>query len=107
MCYVIKIASITYRSFIHKRTSFIHEKEVRAIIQQLPIKDGTIHRNLKPPEDAIYINVDPNIIIDMVYASPDAQQRFKDLVEFILKKYGLSKVVKQLSLSDDSIFYNV
>lgn len=90
--------------FIHKRTSFIHEKEVRAIIQQLPIKDGTIDWNLKPPEDGIYINIDPNVIIDMVYVSPNAQQWFKDLVESILKKYGLSKVVKRSSLSDDPIF---
>jgi len=113
--YISKVKYINYKTynmregdilapFIHKRTSFIHEKEVRAIIQQLPIKDGTIDWNLKPPEDGIYINVDPNVIIDMVYVSPDAQQWFKDLVESILKKYGLSKVVKRSSLSDDPIF---
>ena len=100
--------------FIHKRTSFTHEKEVRAIIQplkeigeimqQLPIKNGIIDQSSKSPEDGIYINVDPNIIIDMIYISPDAQQWFKELVESILEKYGLSKVVKRSSLSDDPIF---
>jgi hypothetical protein len=114
--YISKVKYINYKTynmpegnilapFIHKRTSFNHEKEVRAIIQQLPIKDGTIDWNLKPPEDGgIYINIDPNVIIDMVYVSPDAQQWFKYLVESILKKYGLSKVVKRSSLSDDPIF---
>ena len=113
--YISKVKYVNYKTynmpegnilapFIHKRTSFMHEKEVRAIIQQLPIKDGTINWNLKPPEDGIYINVDLNVIIDMVYVSPDAQQWFKDLVESILKKYGFSKIVRRSSLSDDPIF---
>lgn len=114
--YIQKVKYINYKTynmpegnmlapFIHKRTSFMHEKEVRAIIQQLPFEDGTIDLNLKPSdEDGIYINVDLNVIIDMVYVSPDAQQWFKDLVESILKKYGLSKVVKRSSLSDNPIF---
>lgn len=90
--------------FFHKRTSFKHEKEVRAIIQQLPVKDGAIDWEFKPPEGGIYINVDPNVIIDMVYVSPDTQNWFIDIVKSILKKYGLSKVVKRSSLSDDPIF---
>jgi hypothetical protein len=40
----------------------------------------------------------------MVYVSPDVQQWFKDLVESILKKYGLNKFVKRSSPSDDPIF---
>lgn len=69
------------------------------------VKDGTIDWNLKSPESGIYIDINSNVIIYTVRVSPYAQNWFKDLVESILKKYGLiSKVVKRSSLSEDPIF---
>ena len=90
--------------FIHKRKSFEHEREVRAIVQQLPSSGGTIDWSIKPPEKGIYISLDLNAIIETVYVSPTSPKWFKELVQSIMNTYGYNISVKQSRLSDDPIF---
>ncbi len=90
--------------FFHKRKSFAHEQEIRAVIQQLPInKLGQIDWTIKPHDSGIYIPVDLNILIKNILVSPTAPQWFMDLVGAVVKKYNLDKPVKQSSLADPSL----
>ena len=90
--------------FIHKRKSFEHEREVRAIIQQLPSSGGTIDWNIKPPKNGINISVDLNAIIETLYVSPTSPKWFNELAKSIMSTYGYNIPVKQSRLLDDPIF---
>jgi hypothetical protein len=80
--------------FVHKRKSFEHEQELRALIMKFPesIGNGT---NFKTAPDVFdrgeYVDVDLGVLVENVYVSPTTQDWFKNLVESIMNKYGLSK----------------
>ncbi len=99
-----------YLSFLYKRKSFEHEKELRAIITLISdeqIEEPKDKKNKKPENDltssGIYIPIDLDILIEKIYVSPTSEKWFKDLVESIVKKYKLKMVVKQSDLSKDPI----
>ncbi|MHA2053792.1 MAG: hypothetical protein ACW99F_09355 [Candidatus Hodarchaeales archaeon] len=89
--------------FLHKRKSYEHEHEIRAMIMLVwdmgdkkPIKDLS--------DTGIYIPVDIDILIEKVFVSPTAEKWFKELVESIMKKYDLNKKVIKSSLASDPIY---
>lgn len=97
-------------SFLHKRKSFEHEKELRAIIVLISdekIEEPKDKKNKKSENDlassGIYIPIDLDILIEKIYISPTSEKWFKDLVESIVKKYKLKTVVKQSDLSKDPV----
>ena len=77
----------------YKRTAFQHEKEVRAIFRD-------------PGNNAagLMISMDLNILIEKVYISPSAAGWFANLVESVLKKYGLDKKVEHSKLDEKPIY---
>jgi len=91
-----------YLSFLYKRKSFEHEKELRAIIVLI-----SNEQTEEPKKDlacsGIYIPIDLDILIEKIYVSPTAEEWFKDLVESIVKKYKLKKVVVQSDLAKDPV----
>lgn len=90
--------------FFHKRKSFAHEQEIRAVIQQLPFnKSGQLDLTIKPHESGINIPVDLNMLIKKILVSPTAPQWFMDLVCAVIKKYNLDKPVIQSSLAEPSL----
>lgn len=101
--------------YLHKRKSFEHEQELRAIAQPLdPGLEPTYHITeafrqilLKQGSSTrgIYINVDLNMLIDNIYISPMAEEWFYDLVKSTIEKYELNKGVIQSSLADKSPLY--
>lgn len=80
--------------FWYKRKSFIHENEVRAVIQH----QDEIERFGK------LIPTDLNKLIDMIYVSPTAPTWFFEIVEDIVKKYKLNKPVSESALNDNPFF---
>lgn len=89
--------------FLHKRKSFEHEHELRAMVM-LPWNIG----DEKPPKNlsdsGLYIPIDIDILIEKVFVSPKAEIWCKELVESIMNKYDLRKEIKQSSLADDPIY---
>jgi hypothetical protein len=90
----------------HKRRSFDHEKEVRAIIMRTP-----------PPEDqrrvylaqdifdgGLYVDVDLDLLVEKVYISPYSKEWFCELVMSITNKYELKANVVPSTLSEEPIF---
>lgn len=60
----------SFYPFTHKRKSFEHEKEVRAIIQELPIQGKKITVGKKNSISGININIDISNLIQKIYVSP-------------------------------------
>ena len=88
--------------FLYKRESFSHEKEIRAIIQDVP--DDSEIRDLQPcPEIGRPIHVDLAQLISGVRVSPDAADWFLDLVIGVSRRYRLGIEPKRSDLALDPI----
>lgn len=94
--------------FLHKRKSFGHERELRAIITtMLPSKDGKVDLGSladDSPDDGECVSIDLDILIEKVSVSPMAPKWFGELAESVAAKYGLKGEIVQSSLSDDPVF---
>jgi len=81
-----------------KRLSFEYEHEVRVRI----ITEGGLSST--PPE-YMSLPVDLDDLIESVYVSPMAESWFKDVVEDVLRKYGLEETkVLHSALDDKALF---
>jgi len=90
-------------SFLHKRKSFEHEVELRAVIQQLP-EDGLSKDSERPFDNGLYIPVDLGLLINQICLAPTSTKWMHDLVTSVTKKYGLKKEVCQSSLSERPVY---
>ena len=91
--------------FVHKKTSFEHEKELRAIIQELRYKkNGEIDWSKPLFDDGIYVQIDLGVLIDKIYLAPTSPKWLFELVKSITKKYKLDKDVLQSSLDDAPVY---
>jgi hypothetical protein len=94
-----------YSPFMHKRTSFEHEHEVRAIFDKapkgpLPMLDKT----KVPPKGGIWIPVDISKLIESIYLSPLSPEWIYDLINKVIIKYGVKIEIKKSSLTDEPFF---
>ncbi|MCF6159044.1 MAG: hypothetical protein E3K32_10850 [wastewater metagenome] len=83
--------------FVHKRLSFEHETELRAIIWSLEDVNNT---QIPKGATGVMVDIIPEELIKSVYVSPTAPKWFGHLVEQILRRYGLSTQVVRSSLYD-------
>ena len=85
--------------FVHKRLSFAHEKELRAIIYSKENKPQI-------PDDAtlVHVDIEPQDLVKSVLVSPTAPIWFGDLVEQLLKHYTLPISVERSRLYDRPIY---
>lgn len=79
--------------FFHKRKSYEHERELRAICIDM-------NKN----EIGVYIPVKLDELITRVFVSPTAPSWIHKLLESVLKKFGLEKEVCQSDLSSTPIY---
>ena len=90
--------------FLHKRVSFEHEKEVRAVHASFgrPSEVNTIAGPFPP--DGIAIVTDAAVLISEVRVSPAAPSWFAAVVTDVTHKYGLECAVKQSELDGDPVY---
>lgn len=96
-----RIPDDTMSPYFHKRKSFQHEQEFRAIIQPLKYKeDGEINFKKSTLQDGIYVPVDLDKLIEHIYLSPTCPSWQKEVAQSLLSKYKLKRKIKQSTLSD-------
>jgi hypothetical protein len=87
--------------FIHKRLSFSHENELRAIIW----RDDHINKPQIPAGSAsVSVAVSPQQLIKAIHVSPAAPRWFGELVEKIAHRYNLQAPVIRSNLYDRPTF---
>jgi hypothetical protein len=86
--------------FVHKRKSFEHEREVRAVISEWGSHDGK-ETNL---DIGKYVNVNLENLIEKVYVAPTSPSWFSKLVENITRKYELKFDVMMSSMDKKPAF---
>ena len=99
--------------FIHKRMSFEHEREIRALIvnnngnTSWLVKQGVLPQSTELPilpEGGVWQDVDLVKLIDKVYVAPTAPNWFKETVEQTIQKFGFEFPVVQSSLDDSPVW---
>ncbi|MBO9649693.1 MAG: hypothetical protein J7605_14385 [Variovorax sp.] len=88
--------------FLHKRLSFGHEQEVRAIVARFGDKSGSIDDPMAP--QGITCPVDLSGLIEAVYVAPTCPGWFALLVKQVVEKYGFSTPVEQSTLDASPMF---
>ena len=92
--------------FIHKRKSYEHEKEIRAVILKHPINKDTkkFDFNAGTISDGLQVKVNLELLIESIYVAPSSPEWFKDLVDAVVKKYNYNSPVIQSKLDDHPLF---
>lgn len=87
---------------LHKRKSFEHEREVRAMIMEMPPNYGNGLHSGSPDVWAAgrSCTVDLDTLVHEVIVSPLAASWFIELVRSVVAKYGLRAPVTQSSLAE-------
>ena len=91
--------------FMHKRKSFEHEREVRAIIQKHYVIDGKIivgGPDIYGP--GTYHEVDTSMLIKEVIVPPYAEDWFVELAQTTAETFGLQSPVTKSSLAASPIW---
>ena len=95
--------------YLHKRKSFEHERELRAIIQHIPPEVSLENLpnflgNETPTwpdmcDTGIYYDVDLNLLIQEVVIDPSAPDWLLDLVNSVADRYDLQAAIKKSRLA--------
>jgi hypothetical protein len=86
---------------IHKRKSFEHERELRALFLDSP-EDPLTTNNL---QEGYRVEVSLDDLIEAVYVAPTALDWFRDLVGAVKGKYGFAhKPIIRSSLGKDPAY---
>lgn len=95
--------------FVHKRLSFAHETELRAIfwsfedVTQTQIAEG-VTSVIAEGATSVTIDIVPEELIKSVHVSPNAPKWFGQLVEQVLRRYALFIPVVRSSLYDRPLY---
>lgn len=92
--------------FLHKRKSFEHERELRALVQKIPTKrnGGINFSKTLFDEYGIHVAVDLDILIERIYVAPTCPDWLFELVRSVANKYGLDKEVLRSSLDEVPVY---
>ena len=89
--------------FVFKRKSLKHERELRALVQRVPLtSDGVVDLWMPDPPPAYSVNVDLHKLIEAVHVQPDAPQWLVDTVANITKLNHVNIPVEQIR--DEALF---
>ena len=88
-----------FNYFLHKRKSFEHERELRALIWTMGMTGWTLDWDVPPEQPGIEIPVELSKLVEQVVIAPEAPDWFSDLVPKIVDRYELGLQVQRSSLS--------
>jgi len=91
--------------FVHKRRSFAHEQEIRALVTKWPIFNTSIDFKQNTIEHGLKIKVDLETLVEKVFVAPGAPVWFADLIKSIIVQYGFSFEVVHSKLNENPVYY--
>jgi hypothetical protein len=104
-------AANTFWPLMHKRKSFEHERELRAVWSALDrvaeagpaVASG--HEYQPAPEKTVWKQVDLVALTQNIFVSPTAKSWFSELVKKVLRTYNLGVPVRQSDFAAEPLFY--
>ena len=86
--------------YFHKRLSFQHEHELRAVVD---LSDPHVPLFGRLVDDSLKVGVDLNYLVDEIFIGPKSTDWFVELVVAVCKRYGLKAVPTRSSLYDGPV----
>ena len=93
-----------FNFIMHKRLSFTHERELRAIFWEMMGTPDAQPYKARIEPSGLAIEVDLPALIERVYVSPTAAPWFANLVAAITAKCGFAFPVKQSALAEAPLY---
>jgi hypothetical protein len=91
--------------FLHKRKSFAHENELRAIISRFPSAGSDLSDSFEETiSDGIIVPVDLGRLITRVFVAPDSPLWLTRLVGAVARQYGITAPVVTSSLAKEPVY---
>jgi hypothetical protein len=92
--------------FVHKRKSFEHESELRALMLKMPFSSGEIDFKKETIKKGGGVPIKVNIkeLIDKIYVAPNAPIWFSELVDKTVKRYGYDIEVLPSDINNPPMF---
>ena len=95
----------TYIPFLHKRQSFSHEREVRAIVRIIPFENGKPNTFRDIGDSGRYFDVDLSLLIQEVIVAPLAPDWLFELIQSVANRYNVRAPVNKSTLADDPVWF--
>ena len=96
-----------FSAYLHKRRSFEHEREVRAVHARLPESNDDKLRSHAVPdicETGLYLEVDLAELIQEVVIAPSADDWFVELTQSVAAKFSLEAPIRRSALADSPVW---
>lgn len=90
--------------FVHKRKSFEHEREIRAVVTKFPSSRHGLDFSQETISNGLKIKVDVERLINRIYIAPNAPSWFADLVRALIHRYGYNFDVVHSKLNEQPVF---
>ncbi len=90
--------------FVHKRKSFEHEREVRAVSSKWPVGEEGFDFSIDSMDAGIEIKTDLEVLIEKIYVAPNSPAWFPELVRSVVNRYGYNFEVVYSRLNDSPLF---
>jgi hypothetical protein len=94
----------SFYPFTHKRKSFEHEREIRAVIQELPSNDNGIEVGKQNGSPGTSVPIILNDLITTIHVAPTAPAWLADLVAEVSSRYEISAAVRKSDLYSEPVF---
>jgi len=91
-------------AFMHKRKSFAHEQEVRALVSKWPTSEKGIDFTRETIEHGLQIKVDIETLIERIFVAPSAPTWLADLATAIITKYGYKFDIVHSQLNENPVY---
>ena len=95
----------TYIPFLHKRQSFSHEREVRAIVRIIPFENGKPNTFRDIGDSGRYFDVDLSLLIQEVIVAPLAPDWLFELIRSIANRYNLRVPINKSTLAEGPAWF--
>ena len=93
--------------FVHKRLSFAHERELRALVWDTnwpAMPGGGVDTGYIPSDPGRWVSCELAALIELILVAPQSHDWFLELVRRVAARYALSAEVRRSSL-DEAPFY--
>jgi hypothetical protein len=90
--------------FMHKRKSYEHEKEVRALVLKLPVVEKHMNFSKETIIDGLRIKVNMEALAERIYVAPYSPGWFEELVRSVVTKYSYDFEIKHSGLDELPLF---
>lgn len=93
----------TFWPYVHKRLSFEHEREVRAVMASAPGEGDLFDHSRVPQSIGELVPVSLSDMLESIYVAPYCGAWYSDLVLKVTERFGLKLPVKKSRLADTPV----